>query len=320
MLKCSKYLLGAMIWLGVAPTTFAQNTRTDSIPGSSVSFEMVLVPGGNFHMGSPPSDVEAQPNEQPHHLVRLDSFWMGTKEVSYDEFIIFYHRENDSDASHHPSETYVADAISRPTPQYIDYTYGMGKEGFPVVSMTQQAALRYCQWLYEKTGTFYRLPTEAEWEYACKKGLNDNLSDGHLPDFAWYYDNSFEKYHEVGTRKPNALGIYDMFGNVAEWTLDYYEEDFFKNLTGMPALNPWVEPTRKHSRTVKGGSYDSDANECRCAFRQKSDPHWQARDPQIPKSRWWNPGSPFVGFRLVSPVKFMTGEKVQAFFEKAIKD
>jgi formylglycine-generating enzyme required for sulfatase activity len=320
MFKTPAFILAALLWGLANDPAAAQNTRTGTIPGSGVSFDMVLVPGGNFHIGSAPSDVEAQPNEQPHHLVRVDSFWMGTHEITYDEFIVFYHRENDSDTSSHPAKNYKAGAISRPTPQYIDYTYGMGKEGFPVVAMTQQAALRYCYWLYEKTGTFYRLPTEAEWEYACKKGLNDDLTAGHLSDYAWYYGNSFEKYHEAGTRKPNALGIYDMFGNVAEWTLDYYDEDYLKNLSEMPALNPWVEPTRKHSRTVKGGSYDSDANECRCAFRQKSDPRWQARDPQIPKSRWWNPDSPFVGFRLVSPVKLLTEAEVQAFFKKAIKE
>ena len=320
MLNNSIFILAALALVSVATSAPAQTIRYDSIPGSGVSFDMTLIPGGNFHMGSPPSDVEALPNEQPHHLVRLASFWMGTHEVSYDEFIIFYHRENGSDASFHPAKTYSADAISRPTPQYIDYTFGMGKEGFPVVAMTQQAALRYCRWLYKKTGVFYRLPTEAEWEFACKKSLNDDLTAGKLSEYAWYYDNSFEKYHEVGSLKPNALGIYDMFGNVAEWTLDFYEEDYLKNLTGMPALNPWVKPTQKHSRTVKGGSYDSDANQCRCAFRQKSSPRWQARDPQIPKSRWWNPDSPFVGFRLVSPIKKLTEEEVRAFCEEAIVD
>ena len=320
MLKNPGLIMLALLWVLVHAPARGQNTRTDSISGSGVSFDLVLVPGGTFDMGSPPDDVKAQPNEQPLHLVRLDSFWMGTHEVSYDEFIVFYHLEKDSDTSTHPTNKYTAAAVSRPTPQYIDYTYGMGKEGFPVVAMTQQAALRYCYWLYEKTGIFYRLPTEAEWEFACKKGLNDKLAVENLSDYAWYYDNSFEKYHEVGTKKPNTPGIYDMFGNVAEWTLDYYDVDYLKNLVGMPASNPWVEPTRKHSRTVKGGSYDSNANECRCAFRQKSDPRWQARDPQIPKSRWWNPDSPFVGFRLVSPVKPLTEIEVQAFFEKAIKE
>ena len=141
-----------------------------------------------------------------------------------------------------------------------------------------------------------------------------------LDEEAWFYANSFEKYHEPAQKKPNALGIYDMLGNVMEWTLDFYDEAYLQNLPGDPATNPWVAPTKRHSRTVKGGSYDNNAEECTCSARKKSEPRWQARDPQIPKSRWWNPDSPHVGFRLVRPLKPMTKEEVEAFFAKAIKD
>ncbi|MCF8246317.1 MAG: formylglycine-generating enzyme family protein [Saprospiraceae bacterium] len=296
-------------------------TLSERIPGSKVSFQLTLVPGGIFTMGN----ENGPANEQPPRQVQLDSFWMGTTEVGYDEFIIFYQKQYDSDSTAHPAQAYKADAISRPTPQYIDYTYGMGKSGFPAVSMTQQAALRYCQWLYEKTGNFYRLPTEAEWEYACRYKVGSSAVGSwqlgaELSDYAWYYNNSFEKYHVLAQKKPNALGLYDMLGNVAEWTLDFYDDDYLQNLPADPAKNPWIEPTKRHSRTVKGGSYDSNSSECTCSARKKSESRWQARDPQIPKSRWWNPDSPFVGFRVVRPVKPMTKTEVDAFFEKAIKD
>ncbi|MCU0346278.1 MAG: formylglycine-generating enzyme family protein [Saprospiraceae bacterium] len=295
----------------------AQTTAvtTQEIPGSKVSFKLALVPGGSFLMGSEPQQRN----------VKLDSFWMGTTEVGYDEFIIFYQKQYDSNTSANTAKPYSADAISRPTPQYIDYTYGMGKSGFPAVSMTQQAALRYCQWLYQKTGVFYRLPTEAEWEYACRYKIG-SIAVGNwqlgaeVGDYAWFYDNSYEKYHELAQKKPNALGLYDMLGNVAEWTLDFYDENYLTTIQGDPAVNPWIEPTKRHSRTVKGGSYDSNAEECSCSFRKKSEAKWQARDPQIPKSKWWNPDSPFVGFRLVRPVKQPTAAEVEAFFAKAIKD
>ncbi len=307
-------ILSLLAFFFVEKTKAQTPTLSERIPGSKVSFQLALVPGGTFTMGS----TEGSSNEQPPRQVQLDSFWMGTTEVAYDEFIIFYQKQYDSDSTSNPAQTYKADAISRPTPQYIDYTYGMGKSGFPAVSMTQQAALRYCKWLYEKTGHFYRLPTEAEWEFACKS--SQSASGKELGDYAWFYDNSYEKYHELAQKKSNALGLYDMLGNVAEWTVDFYDENYLQNLQGDPAVNPWIEPTKRHSRTVKGGSYDSAAEECTCSARKKSDPKWQARDPQIPKSRWWNPDSPFVGFRVVRPVKPMSAAEVEAFFAKAIKD
>lgn len=294
---------------------------TETIPGTEVSFQMALVPAGRFSMGRTAETQNTLTQGVTQRLVQLDSFWIGLHEVGYDEFIIFYQKEYDSDASNHPEKKYEADVVSRPTPQYIDYTYGMGKSGFPAVSMTQQAALRYCQWLYEKTGHFYRLPTEAEWEFACWGGSSDvQIPAADLGDYAWTFENSFEKYHELGQKKPNPLGLYDIHGNVTEWTLDYYQEDYLENLSDSISYNPWVVPARRHSRTVKGGSYDSDAQDCSCSARQKSSPQWQARDPQIPKSKWWNPDSPFVGFRIVRPVKQLSREEVEAFFEQAIRD
>ncbi len=300
------------LWLLLPAAVSAQpSLRTDSIPGSGVSFPMVLVPTGVFPMRSSDGTLEKQ--------VRVDSFWIGQQEVKYDEFIIFYQREYDSDASTRPDKAYAADAVTRPTPQYIDYTYGMGKTGFPAVSMTQQAALRYCRWLYDKTGVFYRLPTEAEWEYACRAGQESAAADA-LETYAWFFDNAFERYQAGGQKQPNAWGLYDMLGNVAEWTLDEYQDTYLEQLDGSPADNPWLIPQRRHSRTVRGGSYDSPRDQCTCTFREKSNPRWQARDPQIPKSLWWNPDAPFVGFRIVRPVAQPDPAAVDDFFRRAIKD
>ena len=220
----------------------------------------------------------------------------------------------------HQEDTWNADAITRPSPPYEDPTFGMGNKGYPAVSMTQFAALQYCKWLSGKTGRFYRLPTEAEWEYACRAGTTTAFHFGDDPgladEYSWHAENSEERYHSIGTRKPNPWGLFDMHGNVSEWTMDQYDMKYYEQLTdGADApLNPWAKPTKLHPRTVKGGSWDDSLKTHRCASRTKSSFKWKERDPQIPKSFWWNTDSPFVGFRLVSPYKQPTQDEINAFW------
>lgn len=298
-----------------------QNEKV-TIPGTNISFQLACIPAGQFEMGSPIKETGRESDEGPHQ-VSLDSFWMGVCEVTWDEFYCFQFRHMDNDTSLQ-MQGFTADAIARPSPPYYDFTYGRGRAGgFPAATMTQQAALRYCQWLSDKTGYFYRLPTEAEWEYACRAGGKTSFFWGNeakkASEYAWFYDNSSGSYQKVGTKKPNAWGIYDMAGNVAEWTLDYYTEQYFQTLEAS-STNPMIFPVKKHSRTVRGGSFEDYTPQLRCADRRKSDPKWQARDPQIPKSKWWNPESPFVGFRIVRELKPYSKAERDAFFEKAIKD
>lgn len=308
---------------GVGERLQAQTRQTSvTIPGAQVAFKMALLPGGVFQMGSP-ADEKGRKDNEGQHAVQLDSFWMGVCEVTWEEFVLFQLRANDSDADADPANDFKADAVSRPSPPYFDFTYGRGKQGkLPAATMTQQAALRYCAWLSDKTGDFYRLPTEAEWEYACRAGTKTAFFWGEDPaqvgDYAWYYDNSKGSYQPVGAKKPNPWGLYDIYGNVAEWTLDFYEDDYFARLD-TASTNPWVRPLRKHSRTVRGGSFEDYVEDLGSARRLKSDPKWQARDPQIPKSLWWNPDSPFLGFRLVKETKRRSKAERDAFFAQAIK-
>jgi formylglycine-generating enzyme required for sulfatase activity len=177
----------------------------------------------------------------------------------------------------------------------------------------------YCRWLYKKTGTFYRLPTEAEWEYACRAGSETAYPFGKdsalLKDYAWYAANSENKYHKTGLKKPNAWGLYDILGNVSEWTLDQYDEKYFENLKENSA-DPFTEPTSRYPKTLKGGGYTTNAGMMRSAGRFKSEPGWNKRDPQIPKSKWWLTDAAAVGFRLVSPVKQPTTAEADAFYAK----
>jgi formylglycine-generating enzyme required for sulfatase activity len=322
VMKQKIQLLGVLCLLLAVVQMTAQSTKTVvRIPGSDVSFQMALLPGGTFLMGSPVAEAGRGPNEG-QHAVTVDAVWMGTCEVPWGEYLLFQLRANDSDSSR-ADRPYVADAIARPSPPYFDFTYGRGKSGkYPAATMTQQAALRYCAWLSDKTGDFYRLPTEAEWEYACRAGTTTAFPWGDdpakAPEYAWFYDNSKGAYQETGLKKPNAWGLYDMLGNVAEWTLDFYDDAYFTRLDSA-SVNPWILPLRKHSRTVRGGSFEDYAVDLRCARRLKSDPKWQARDPQIPKSKWWNPDSPFLGFRIVREQHAKSKPEQDAFFEKAIR-
>lgn len=280
------------------------------IEGTTVSFKMVPVAGGSFIMGS----NGAQADEGPAIKITVDSFWIEEHEVTYDEYILF--ADEMADKAPKP------DGITRPSPPYIDFTLGMGKAGgFPANSMSQYAALMYCKWLYKKTGIFYRLPTEAEWEYAARAGAETKYffgdGDGQLGDYAWYATNSGNKYHKVMEKKPNAWGLYDMLGNVAEWTLDQYKENYFE-LIKTDTDNPWLQPTAKHPITLKGGTFNNEADKLRSAARLKSDLKWNARDPQIPRSKWWNADAPFIGFRIVRPVQQLSPEAAEQFFTQLL--
>ena len=292
------------------------------IPGTEVVFKMTPIPGGNFLMGSPEKETDREADEGPQIKVDIEPFWMGVYEVTFDEYNIYRKKELDV-APPGKEEEWNADAIARPSPPYEDPTFGMGKEGFPAVSMTQFAALQYCKWLSDKTGVFYRLPTEAEWEYACRAGTTTAYFFGDDPanaeEYVWHFDNSYEKYQKVGTKKPNPWGLFDMHGNVSEWTLDQYFKDFYQQLTDSSEVNsPWAEPVKLHPRSVRGGSWEDSLEDHRSASRIRSSMKWKERDPQIPKSFWWNTDSPFVGFRIIRPLNPPSPEEQEAFWEKVL--
>ncbi|MFS8615280.1 MAG: SUMF1/EgtB/PvdO family nonheme iron enzyme [Solitalea sp.] len=288
------------------------------IPGTSIKFSMVGIPGGEFTMGSPETEKGRQDDEGPQHRVALDPFWMGQYEVTWDVYELFVYKNLEARKSDSPVSP-EADAVTRPTKPYLDMTFGMGKDNQPAVSMTQYGAIQFCKWLYAKTGVFYRLPTEAEWEYACRAGSESSYYFGddpaQLDEYAWYAGNSNGKTHPVGSKKPNAWGLYDMHGNAMEWTMDQYVADFYSSFKkGETARNPLAVPTELYPRSVRGGSFNDDASELRSANRIPSQASWKRIDPQVPKSNWWFPEAPFLGFRLVRPAVPPSKEEIEAYY------
>lgn len=292
----------------VPPADFKPYEQT--IPGSNVKFEMIPIPGGKFRLGSPDGEPDRQPDEGPQVEIQVGPFWMGKYEVTWDEFDLFAFSldlKKEKQAQAPKTETGV-DAVTRPTPPYTDMTFGYGHDKYPAICMTHHAAMEYCRWLSQRTGKTFRLPTEAEWEYACRAGTTTPFSFGSTADklgeYAWFTDNADGKPHPVGEKKPNPWGLYDMHGNVAEWCLDHYDKNRYQRLAkDKLLLNPVLPPTeRRFSHVARGGSWDQEAAECRSAARKGSTREWLRQDPQRPQSIWWLTEAVFVGFRVVRPV------------------
>jgi formylglycine-generating enzyme required for sulfatase activity len=264
-------------------------TYVEPVPGTDLKFEMIPIPGGRFLMGSPPDEEKRSEDEGPQVQVEIAPFWMGKHEVTWDEYDEFAFqmdlkrkkREGIDPASQPATET-AADAVTRPTPPYADETFGMGRKGQPVICITHHSAMEYCRWISAKTGKAYRLPTEAEWEYACRAGTTTAYSFGDDPakidEYAWYVENA-EKPQPVGKKKPNPWGLHDMHGNVSEWCQDWYDDNYYRTSDNKDPQGP---PSGT-SRVLRGGSWYGLPECCRAA----------ARD-------WFGPGArdDYCGFRV----------------------
>jgi formylglycine-generating enzyme required for sulfatase activity len=284
-----------------------------TIPNTTVSYGMAPIPAGEFDMGS--AAAGAKPDEQPVHKVKLDAFWMQTHEITWDSYLMFMfadqaHEKDKPDA--------LVDGLSRPTAPHLEMSFGRGNQGFPAISMTQYAANKYAQWLSAKTGEFYRLPTEAEWEYACRAGGDGKLEP--LDDYAWSKRNSAQgpftsgTYHTIGTRKPNAWGLYDILGNVMEWTLDQYAP-----YTAAAQQNPLTRATKSYPHAVRGGSWNDDPSRVTCTARVASEASWKRQDPQLPKSVWYMTDAQWLGFRLVRPSTLPSAEEMYRAWNNGVE-
>jgi formylglycine-generating enzyme required for sulfatase activity len=216
----------------------------DAIPETLVEFDMVRVPGRNIMIG------------------RTELLW-----DAYDQFMMSPTSPDTLTLGRR-----AADVIARPSRPYGAPDYGWGHRGFPTISVAREAAEAFCEWLSRQTGRTYRLPTEAEWEYVA------SLARGSAPidSLAWHADNSGGRTHAAASKRPDALGLYDLFGNAAEWVA-----------------------TSNGQRVTRGGSFRDGSNGVGPGARAVQSEDWNERDPQIPKSRWWLSDGPFVGFRIV---------------------
>lgn len=300
---------------------------TNVIPGTQVTFAMTPIPGGEFVMGSPDGEEGRKPDESPQHKVKIEPFWMGTYEVTWDEYLLFVYPDDEKKLREtyptDPEINAISDAVSHPSKPYMDMSFGMGKSGFPAIAMTQHAANKFCHWLSAKTGQFYRLPTEAEWEYACRAGTTTAYSFGddpdELPKYAWFFDNSNSKYQRVGKKKPNPWGLYDMHGNVVEWVLDQYDPNYYQTLGNGVTTEPWNRATQPYPHAVRGGSWDDDAPALRSAARRGSERAWKMTDPQLPKGMWWFTDVSFVGFRVVRPLAVPPPEQMAKYWISGVE-
>jgi formylglycine-generating enzyme required for sulfatase activity len=321
-----------------------------TIPGTDVTFEMIPVPGGEFLLGSPESESARSNDEGPQVRVQAPPFWIGKCEVTWAEYHAYMKmytafkqlqslklnrttdESNDDEEiaeawklveSHawqgNLADDWGVDVVTSPTPLYMpDTTYSAGDApDQPAITMTQFAARQYTKWLSGVLGQEYRLPSEAEWEYAARAGTTTAYSFGDVADdldrYGWYAENADAETHPVGTKEPNPWGLHDMHGNVAEWTLDEFAADRYAALAPGPqqawAIVNW--PQQLYPRVVRGGSWLDEADRCRSAARQASDDEeWKMSDPNLPLSPWWYTEEPAmgVGMRIVRGLEPLSAE------------
>ena len=306
---------------------------TETIPKSAVSFNMIAIPGGKFKIGSPKEEAFRKEDEGPVKQVEVSPFFMAEIEVSWDEYLTFYAQTATSERTadirvSKESQDSKTDAISGATPPYgqPDQNWGLGKR--PAITMSYHAAETYCKWLSQVTGKTYRLPTEAEWEYACRAGSstpyffpgdpsrfersglkakfmkNDTTV---INSYVIYKGNSALKTQLPERIKPNAFGLKNMAGNVAEFCSDWYAPDAYSLLTD--GTKDPKGPATGTDHVVRGGSFLDMAGAVRSAGRDYTkNEQWLRTDPQMPKSIWWYSDCFNVGFRVVCEYDKNTGK------------
>ena len=303
---------------------------TATIPGTKVTFEMQPIPGGKVKLGSPDSEAGRAKSESPQVEIEIEPFWMGTYEVTWAEYKQYMSLNDKFKKLEAAKLMVLKDAdkstiVTAPSNLYDPtFTFQFGEDPRqPALSMSQFAARQYTKWLSGITGETYRLPSEAEWEHAARAGTATPYYFGkdaaELNDHAWFMNNAEEMTHKVGQKKPSPWGLYDIYGNVAEWTLDEYTADGYGKLSGKKTGIQAVQwPTKLFPRTMRGGSWDDDGAGCRSAARRGSqDDEYRTTDPNFPKSPWWftDGHGIAVGMRIMRPLNAPPKELLPKYWD-----
>ena len=302
---------------------------TETIPGTAVSFDMVAIPEGSFNMGSPNDEQMRKPDEGPARKVKISKYWMAKTEVSWKEYLAFFQATGSQGRTEGQTiNKKNVDAITGPTPPWGAPDQGWGKGSRPAITMSWHAANTYCTWLSKVTGKKYRLPTEAEWEYACRgntttpyffdgdpkkftsKGILKKIfgrDTTTISSYIVYTENSFSRTKDPSAVKENPFGLKNMAGNVAEFCSDFYAPDTYK--TNSNELVDPIGPLSGQEHVIRGGSFKSDSRDLRSASRDYTKTQaWLATDPQMPKSVWWYSDCIDNGFRVVCEPDSIVGK------------
>ena len=257
---------------------------------NGVSFTMIKVEGGTFRMGATSEQgSDADSDEKPVHSVTLSDYYIGETEVTVGLFRKFIKETGYRTDADKKGGSYIWNGSEWVLTSGLNWQCDVNgkirsasEDNHPVIHVSWNDANEFCEWLNNKTGKNFRLPTEAEWEYAARGG---NKSKGYkysgsntIGNVAWYWYNSSSATHNVKTKSPNELGIYDMSGNVFEWC-----EDWYGNYSSGSQTNP-TGPSTGYSRVLRGGSWYSSAKICRVSYRYDYFPDYR---------------SYYIGFRLV---------------------
>ncbi|MBV8879447.1 MAG: SUMF1/EgtB/PvdO family nonheme iron enzyme [Planctomycetaceae bacterium] len=264
-----------------------QARETIEIPGTKAKFDLVALPGGKATVGSPAAEP-GRKDDEAQREVTLQPFWLAAHEVTWKEFNAYRYGKD-------------LDGVTRPTVAdnfFIDsIPDDFRTDPRPMTNARWHSAVMYCEWLSKKTGRYFRLPTETEWEYAARAGSAAAAPDP-VNDYAWHKGNSKARTHDAGELKANALGLQDMIGNVWEY-----------------ALEPYAFPD--YSPVIRGGNWSSVPRELRFANRQTIPLKWFADDSNLPRSVWWLTSHEVsIGFRVACATDAADTQEREAYASK----